>query len=466
MPSTFIVMQQTTPSEFAHSRLGLTSWKKFDAIFEAVEAGHRRILVRSANGVGKTTALAALCNWKLSTSDECIVLTTSSSEKQLRHNLWGEIRAQAMKANLYEPKDITDTRIKLGEKRFMLAVSPAKPESAQGFHAASMLIAVDEATGVRRDILSSLIATASSDDVQIVMIYNPITPDSFVYEAERSGDWHLVTISALEHPNVAKKKTKIASAVTLKATEHNLKLWSEEAAPDDGESFELHGKWWRKTLEVCRRILGQWYDDFGEGIISRALVNAAITNTNAERGAKSMGVDLAGGGKDETVIARFDGGIGLPLIVMRSSKILDIVSRIEEEYRSGFTRIAIDETGVIGTASELLAVRDIKVHSVAFSAKAIGTYDSRVRTLGNRRMEMYYHLREELRAEKLQLVDDGKLAEELCTMKLSTKSTNDKYYLEPKENITARLGHSPDRADATALARYANLLAEYDAKPL
>jgi len=271
-----------SPSEFAHSRLGLTSWKKFDAIFEAVEAGHRRILVRSANGVGKTTALAALCNWKLSTSNECIVLTTSSSEKQLRHNLWGEIRAQAMKAGLYDPKHITDTRIKLDEKRFMLAVSPAKPESAQGFHAESMLIAVDEATAVRREILSSLIATANSHDVQIVMIYNPITPDSFVYEAERSGNWKVITISALEHPNVAKKKTLVKGAVTLSATEHNLKLWSEEAEPDDAEAFELHGKWWRKTLEVCRRILGQWYEDYGEGIISRALINAATRNTQAK----------------------------------------------------------------------------------------------------------------------------------------------------------------------------------------
>jgi len=135
-----------SPSLFARKKLKLTMWSKFSEIFKAVEAGHRRILVRSANGVGKTTALAALCNWKLSTHSECIVLTTSSSEKQVRHNLWGEIRRQAIRANLYDAKDITDTRIKLDEKRFMLAVNPAKPESAQGYHAASILIAIDEAT--------------------------------------------------------------------------------------------------------------------------------------------------------------------------------------------------------------------------------------------------------------------------------------------------------------------------------
>jgi HrpA-like RNA helicase len=95
-------MKPLTPSDFAREKLNLYMWHKFEAIFDAVQAGHRRILVRSANGVGKTTALAALCNWKLYTSKECIVLTTSSSEKQVRHNLWGEIRRQAFKAKLFD----------------------------------------------------------------------------------------------------------------------------------------------------------------------------------------------------------------------------------------------------------------------------------------------------------------------------------------------------------------------------
>jgi len=51
---------------FAYDRLGLTKWKKLDEIFKAVEAGHRKILIRSCNGAGKTAALAAICNWKRS----------------------------------------------------------------------------------------------------------------------------------------------------------------------------------------------------------------------------------------------------------------------------------------------------------------------------------------------------------------------------------------------------------------
>ncbi len=439
-------------------------WPKFTELFKAVEAGHRRILVRSANGVGKTTALAALCNWKLSTSTECIVLTTSSSEKQVRHNLWGEIRRQAMRANLYDASAITDTRIKLDEKRFMLAVNPAKPESAQGFHAASILIAIDEATAIRRDIISSLIATATGDDVQIVMIYNPMSADSFVYEAEKSGEWKLITISALDHPNVTENENIIPGAVTRYDTAQRLALWSEPAEEEDENAIEFYGTRWRRTLEVSRRILGNWHEDSGIGIISRKLILQSLT-ADAIPGPLMMGVDVASGGEDETVIARFSGSIQLPFITMRTSDTNEICKRIAAEYKNGFTHVAIDETGAIGRITPLLAPMGVKAHSVHFASNPAGTkHNAPHRKLGNKRIEMYYNLTEELRSGAIRLLADDKLHEELCAVRLSTTNKRETYYLEPKEQIKQRIARSPDRADATCLARYAYLLSQYEKK--
>jgi hypothetical protein len=448
-----------TPSAFAKKKLNLTMWNKFSELFKAVESGERRILVRSANGVGKTTALAALCNWKLSTHKECIVITTSSSAKQLRHNLWGEIRKQAMNASLYEAHCITGSSIKLDEKRFMIAVNPAKPESAQGYHAASILIAIDEATALRRDILSSLIATATGDDVQIVMIYNPMSADSFVYEAERSGEWKLITISALDHPNVIKNKNLIPGAVTRGSTAERFALWSEKAEPDAEDSVEYYGSWWRKTQEVSRRILGEWYEDSGAGFIPRALVNRSLV-ADAIPGTKMMGVDVASGGEDETVIARFDGSIQLPFITLRTSDPQEICKRIAEEYHKGFTDIAIDETGAIGRITPSLAKIGVKAHSVHFAGTATGKYTTTHRKLGNKRMEMYYHLTEELRSGAIRLIGDDKLHDELCAVRISSTAEREAYYLEKKDLIKQRLGRSPDRADATCLARYAYLLSK------
>jgi hypothetical protein len=448
---------QPTALAFARKQLKLTSWRSFDEIFKAVDAGHRRILVRSANGVGKTTALAALCNWKLSTSNECIVLTTSSSEQQLRHNLWGEIRRQASRAALYDPKVVTDTRIKLDDKKFMVAVSPAKPESAQGYHAASILIAIDEATGVRRDIISSLLATATGADVLIVMIYNPMTTNSYVYEAELSGEWKVITLNALKHPNVTRKRTIIPGAVTWRNICDRLSLWSEEAAAKKSDTFKFEKKWWRKTLEISRRILGEWPLDDAEGIIARTLVTTALT-VEERRGVKTMGVDLAAGGTDETVIARFDGNVQLPFITLRTSDMHEIADAIEREYRNGFSVVAIDETGAVSSLSPLLALRGVGVHPVKFGEGALGVHDTTHRKLANKRIEMYYNLLSELREGKIKLLADEKLAIELTNVRLSAESERELYYLEKKEKVRQRIGRSPDRADATVLARYAPVL--------
>lgn len=445
---------------FTKDILGLTMWSKFSEIFRLIDEGHKRILVRSANGVGKTTALAALCNWKLHQNNECIVLTTSSSHNQVRHNLWGEIRRQASRTGLYEPREITDTRIKLDDKRFMIAVNPARPESAQGFHAASILIAVDEATAVRRDVIESLIATATGDDVQIVMIYNPMSTDSFVYDAERSGEWKLVTISALEHPNVVERRTIIPGAVTYGSTLLNFSLWSEPSDTEAEGTVFFDEKYWRQTCEVSRRIVGRWHDDTGEGLIPRAHVNSSLA-VPAAPGLKSMGVDIASGGKDETVIARFDGNMQLPFITLHTSDPDEIAARIAEEFSAGFTTAAIDETGAVGRMTPKLQRLGLKVYPVHFAAAPTNVYRTRYRRLGNARMEMYYHIAEELRAGSIRLINDDKLLAELCAPRLASNIERDVYYLEKKDRIRERLGRSPDRADATALARYALLLKDH-----
>jgi hypothetical protein len=137
------------------------------------------------------------------------------------------------------------------------------------------------------------------------------------------------------------------------------------------------------------------------------------------------------------------------------------MKRIEEEYKNGFTSIAIDETGAIGRYTPVLLERGIEAYSVHFAAAALGRYKAAHRRLANKRIEMYYHLTEELRRGELRLLDDKLLLEELAAVRLSESSERDTYYLEKKKFVKARLARSPDRADATCLARYALLLDHY-----
>ncbi len=290
------VEQEYIPlKQFASEQLGIIMWPKLEEIFDAVQTGKRKILIRSCNGAGKTAALAAICNWKLKMCDDSMIVTTASSHTQVKRNLWGEIRKQAKNANLFEPKQITETFIKITDKHYAIGISPALPENAQGFHAERMLIVVDEATGVSRDIMNALFGNATGKEAQVILAYNPLDTDSFPFEAEHNGDWHLIQISALDHPNVAQRRgtdaessdtdsqslseaspdalrvhptgespptdknniPEIKGAVSPQWLADMLPTWSYEVEAGSKDSFLFNGKHWRKTAEVSARILGE-----------------------------------------------------------------------------------------------------------------------------------------------------------------------------------------------------------------
>lgn len=450
------------PHEFAEKQLKIQPWQKITEIIEAVKSGKRKILVRSCHGAGKTTTIAALCNWKLSAFPDSLVLTTASSWTQVRRTLWGEIRKQARLASLFESDQISMTSIKLDDKHFALGISPTIPENAQGFHAPQMLIAVDEATGVDREIIDALWGNATGQDAQMILIYNPISTDSFPFDAEAQGDWHLITISAFDHPNVIEGRDIIPGAVTRQWIDDRLLSWSNEIEkPEDVTDpralyIPWQDKWYRKTAIVASRICGEWPEDSGEGFISSELVKSSYTLAH-KPGLKAIGVDVARSGEDSTIIAFFDGNKQLPFECVHGKDLMHVANRIRQLYADGWKIIAVDDTGIGGGVVDRLREMDVPVHGVNFGSRSKGYI--RDKKMFNARTELYFLIESELRAEKISLIDDRELLQELTSLRLYTRKDN--YLLEGKDELKKRLGRSPDKADATCLARYALRLNEY-----
>jgi hypothetical protein len=69
----------------------------------------------------------------------------------------------------------------------------------------------------------------------------------------------------------------------------------------------------------------------------------------------------------------------------------------------------------------------------------------------NRRAESFWNLRRLLERGVIALPPDLKLADELCSMRWSI-GLDGRIQIEPKEELRARIGRSPDRADAVAMA--------------
>src|SRR5438552_12822845 len=89
---------RTRPHQFAYRFLGSQWWSAQEEIGLALTR-HRRVVVRSGNGVGKTYLAADLALWFLYTHSPSIVITTAPNARQVRHVLWHEIRRRWLNAN-------------------------------------------------------------------------------------------------------------------------------------------------------------------------------------------------------------------------------------------------------------------------------------------------------------------------------------------------------------------------------
>src|ERR1700728_3732602 len=78
------------PVLFASHVLGVDLWAREVEIVQTIRL-HRRTAINACHGVGKTFSLAVSGLWWLARDREGILLTTSSTLRQVRPQLWFEI---------------------------------------------------------------------------------------------------------------------------------------------------------------------------------------------------------------------------------------------------------------------------------------------------------------------------------------------------------------------------------------
>jgi len=172
-----------------------------------------------------------------------------------------------------------------------------------------------------------------------------------------------------------------------------------------------------------------------------------------------MGVDVARGGDDQTVIAKRYSNWFAPLCTCPGASTSDgqsVARLVTEEMQDGVVP-AIDVIGVGSAAYDILVLEGVNVEPVNF-AEGSDEYDKSGQ-LGfmNKRAECYWRMRELLdpaNEDKLALPPDRELRADLCAArwKMSTRGIQ----IESKDDIRKRLGRSPDRADAIVLAARQN----------
>jgi hypothetical protein len=210
------------------------------------------------------------------------------------------------------------------------------------------------------------------------------------------------------------------------------------------------------------------YGDFTAGIdddpwqvIPTEWVRQAQSRWTAERPALPMtalGVDVARGGRDKTVLAPRYGNWFGELQKHAGTSTPDgpsvaalVIAALEE---GSDPDINIDVIGAGGSPYDALRAHDeLRVNGINFAERSDATDKTGRLPFVNMRAEAYWQMREALdpkTGDDIALPPDSELLADLCAAKWTVRTGG--IQIESKEDIIKRLGRSPDCADAVVMA--------------
>jgi hypothetical protein len=176
-----------------------------------------------------------------------------------------------------------------------------------------------------------------------------------------------------------------------------------------------------------------------------------------------VGVDVARGGRDATVLAGRVGQYLLPLDRLRKPSAGDedgiyVSSHIRRHLtleRSPDALVVVDGIGVGASVVDMLKLAgDVRYYNAIASQKAPGTDASGRYRFANQRSWQTWHLRELLDPDKGHLIalpDDPQLRVDLCAFRWTEKADR-VIQVDSREDIVERIGRSPDAGTACILA--------------
>lgn len=207
------------------------------------------------------------------------------------------------------------------------------------------------------------------------------------------------------------------------------------------------------------------YGDFKAGmkdsawqVIPTEWVKAAMARwfkPNRKPPMQSMGVDVARGGTDMTVIARRHGVWFDELVCLPGTNTPDgphVAGQIVANRRDAAV-VHIDAIGVGASPYDFLIAMQVQAVGVIMSHAATAMDKSGTMSFLNRRTQMWWQLREALDPANnfgLCLPPDPKLLADLCAP--IWKPQGKTIVVESREDIIKRIGRSPDRGTAVCLA--------------
>lgn len=437
------------PVGFAQKVLGVTL---FDKQLEALEAmaQHQRVELHGCNGAGKDFVLACAALWFVYTRPEGRAIILSANRRQvIEDNFQRAIGPLWQEAGL--PGELYPGALNVDGRTRILGMTSADAPDLSRLRVSELFVGLAEAQAVESEVWEAAVSRASRPGDIVFAVACPVATAGAIFTAYQSTDWHSLEISAFDHPNLRENRTVIKGGPAQMFVEAMRSMY--------GASSPV----------FKARVLGRFPDESKYSLVRREWLEAAAVQLEsdemreeAERAESILGVDVARFGLDATCVAARRGPLLISLNRWYGGDTAHTVARIEEIARAhGIEPWSEDWAGrpVPGTGS--LVVDEVVIRGgVLASLQAAGWSAQRFHSVrrasvpddfSNRRSEAYWHIRELLEHGKVAMPWDEDLWQELISTEWSVDRQG-RIQVESQSDVAARLGRSPDKADAVAQA--------------
>jgi hypothetical protein len=399
---------------------------------------HERVACRAGNAVGKSATAAFLILHHLAGGPGSVVVSTSATDAQLRRVLWREVRRQFKRTGSYfQGATLTESEIFMEPGWFATAFSTDQPEALQGVHSERVLVVADEASGISEAMFEAVEGLLAGGDARLLLIGNPLRTSGLFFDSfnSRRDEWHTLTISAHDSPNLTGEKVP---------RELRRRLVSKRFV----DRLEKRGV---DSPEYRIRVLGEFPLRQDDAVVALGDLEQAQANEFEPGFPVVVGVDPARFGSDSTAIAVREGNRVRVVSARRgfdlmqtTGQVVDVARRLVESTGRRPV-VVVDEIGVgSGVVDRLRELGEFDVRAFNSSARATRRHD-----YPNKRSEIWF-----LASEVLRLLDldpaDQDLAADLLAPSYSFASDGGRV-VERKSDTRRRLRRSPDRADALLL---------------
>ena len=399
-----------------------------------LDNGVSKISVRSGHGVGKTT----LCSWCaihfLLFRTDVKVIITSPSQKQLSDGLVPEIQKWISRLPSWMRQQLVTTTERVTRSpdnmnNFISFRTARKenPEALAGVHATSVMILVDEASGVDEIIYETGQGALSTDGAIAMLIGNPTRPSGFFFKThtELNDVWKTYSVSCHDSSRVS---------------DTYIETQRRTYGPD--------------SREYKVRVLGEFPDSGADAVVPREYVESAqgreITLPTTSK--TVWGLDPGRGGDPSGFVERTDKTI-TRINELRYDDTMRLTGWVKARWDElpSYKRpetIYVDAIGLgAGIADRL---RELNLPVIAVNVSEAPSITDRYMRL---RDELWYAVREWFEPHDVSIptIEQepliSKLTHELASVESEILSSG-KLQVESKEKMKKRGIKSPNLADA------------------